>query len=60
MQTEQVLSMISGGRDSLLAACLLIEDGYSVIPVTFDNGHIKGIKRVNKVYHTREKKYLRK
>lgn len=60
MQNEQVLTMISGGRDSLLAACLLIEDGYSVIPVTFDNGHIEGIKRVNKVYHTIEKKCLHK
>lgn len=35
---EKVLLLLSGGRDSFLAACRLIESGYHVAMVTYDNG----------------------
>ena len=44
-----VLHMLSGGRDSFLSACLLIEEGFSVRMVTFDNGHIDHVDRVAEV-----------
>lgn len=44
-----VLHMLSGGRDSFLSACLLIEEGFSVRMVTFDNGHIDGVDRAAQV-----------
>ncbi len=41
MNTEKkALLMLSGGRDSFLSACRLIEDGYQVLLVTYDNGHM--------------------
>lgn len=33
-----VLQMFSGGRDSLLAACRLLDVGHSILLVTYDNG----------------------
>jgi len=33
-----VLQMFSGGRDSLLATCRLLDAGHSVLLVTYDNG----------------------
>lgn len=33
-----VLLMLSGGRDSFLSACRLIEDGWYVHMITYDNG----------------------
>lgn len=35
-----VLLMLSGGRDSFLSACRLVENGYNVNMITYDNGHI--------------------
>ncbi len=35
---EEVLLLFSGGKDSFLSACLLIEDGFKVNMVTFKNG----------------------
>lgn len=35
---KQVLLLFSGGRDSLLSACILIEKGYKINLVTFENG----------------------
>jgi hypothetical protein len=35
---KKCLLLFSGGRDSFLAACVLIEHGYKVHLVTFDNG----------------------
>lgn len=46
---RKVLHMLSGGRDSFLSACLLIEQGYEVQMVTFDNGHMDSIERVEQV-----------
>ncbi len=37
--------LLSGGRDSLLAACLVIEQGFSIIPIICNNGHMEGIDR---------------
>lgn len=47
--------MLSGGRDSLLAASIAIESGYHIVPVICDNGHIEGIERAKyAVYHLQE------
>lgn len=35
---ETVLLMLSGGLDSFLSACKLIEDGYNIKMVSYDNG----------------------
>lgn len=37
---KRALLMLSGGRDSFLSVCRLIEDGYQVFLVTYDNGHM--------------------
>lgn len=37
--------LLSGGRDSLLAAAISVEDGNRVVPVICDNGHMEGIER---------------
>lgn len=37
-KSEKVLLLLSGGRDSFLSACRLIESGYEVVMVTYDNG----------------------
>jgi hypothetical protein len=38
MANEQALLMFSGGKDSFLSACLLIEHGYEIHLVTFEPG----------------------
>lgn len=48
-ENRRVLHMLSGGRDSFLAAALLVEQGYKVEMITFDNGHIDGINRASTV-----------
>ena len=53
----RVLHMLSGGRDSLLAAALLIEQGYNLELITFDNGHIDGIERVSTVVACLKSRY---
>lgn len=55
--TPIVLHMLSGGRDSFLAAALLIEQGYTVEMITFDNGHIDGIERVSTVASWLKERY---
>jgi len=35
---EDVLLLFSGGRDSFLSACILVEEGHTVMLVTFENG----------------------
>ena len=37
-EAKDLLLMLSGGRDSFLSACRLIEQGYRVHMVTYDNG----------------------
>ena len=48
---NSVLLMLSGGRDSFLAACKLLEDkkNYKVKMVTFDNGCIYQLENVKSV-----------
>lgn len=53
----KVLLMFSGGRDSYLAACKLIEQGYYVYMITFDNGCTSNLKAVKKVAKTIVDKY---
>ena len=40
METKTVILMLSGGRDSFLAACRLLDDKnqYKIKMVTYDNG----------------------
>lgn len=37
---QEVLLMLSGGRDSFLSACRLISKDYKVRMITYDNGHM--------------------
>ena len=57
IEKRRVLHMLSGGRDSLLAAALLVEQGYNLELITFDNGHIDGIERVSAVADCLEARY---
>ncbi|MDD5251588.1 MAG: hypothetical protein PHT12_03060 [Patescibacteria group bacterium] len=41
---EKALLMFSGGRDSFLSACLLVERGFRVELVCFDNGCMQGVE----------------
>lgn len=47
MNDKKLLLLLSGGRDSLLSACLCIEEGYRVVPVICNNGHIEGVDRAD-------------
>ena len=38
MGDEEVILLFSGGKDSFLSACYLIEEGFKVYMVTFENG----------------------
>lgn len=38
MENKEAILLFSGGRDSFLAACYLIENGFKVYMVTFENG----------------------
>ncbi|RHB41917.1 hypothetical protein DW886_15285 [Enterocloster aldenensis] len=49
---QKILLMFSGGRDSYLAACKLIEKGYYVHMITFDNGCTSNLKAVKSVAKT--------
>lgn len=53
----EVLLMFSGGRDSYLAACKLIEKGYYVHMITFDNGCTSNLDVVKEVANTIIAKY---
>lgn len=46
---EKVLLMLSGGRDSFLSACHLIENGYYVCMATYDNGHMSMVENAQNV-----------
>lgn len=43
--SKEAAVLLSGGRDSLLSACVVLEQGYNVVPVICNNGHIEGIER---------------
>ncbi len=44
--SQDVLLMFSGGRDSFLSACYLVEKGYRVHLITYDNGSMSGVESV--------------
>lgn len=46
MSDTKVLQMFSGGRDSLLSVCRLVEQGKQVSLVTFNNGCMHGSQNV--------------
>lgn len=56
-KAKNVLVMLSGGRDSFLATCRLIEQGYHVCMVTYDNGCTSNIKAAAQVAKRIIKKY---
>lgn len=45
-ENKKALLMMSGGRDSFLAACRLVEDDYQVYMVTYDNGRMSQTENV--------------
>ena len=59
-ENQRVLHMLSGGRDSFLAAAFLAEPGYKLELITFDNGHIDGIDRVSMVATCLKERYPEK
>lgn len=54
---KDILLMLSGGRDSFLSACRLIEKGYCVQMITYDNGCISNVTAVQEVANRIIKKY---
>lgn len=48
-EDHKVLLMLSGGRDSFLAACYLIEKGYHVQMITYNNGCTSNLVEAEKV-----------
>jgi len=62
---KEILVLFSGGRDSFLATCQLIEEGYSVYMVNYDNGCGMGIrnsedmaKRIIKKYGEEQARFI--
>lgn len=43
---KEILLFFSGGRDSMLAACRLIKQGYYVSMISFDNGSEVGLENI--------------
>lgn len=56
-ELKNVLVMLSGGRDSFLATCRLIEQGNHVYMVTYDNGCMSNTEAVTQVAKRIIKKY---
>lgn len=54
---EKALVLYSGGKDSMLSAMLLSEQGYDVYLVHYDNGMELGCKNVKSGFKRLEKKY---
>lgn len=46
---KAVLLMLSGGRNSFLSACRLIESGFYIHMITYDNGCMSGIEHAKSV-----------
>lgn len=46
---EKVLVLFSGGLDSILTTCKIIEDGYQAILVHCDNGCMSGTAKISKI-----------
>lgn len=54
---KKILVMISGGRDSFLAACKMVEKGYHVRLITYDNGSMSGVNNVNELAERMQKRF---
>ena len=54
---KKCLLLLSGGKDSFLSACRVIEQGYKVFLVTYDNGCGLQIENVNKTTQTLKERY---
>ena len=59
MDRKTVILMLSGGRDSFLAACNLLESSekYNIKMVTFDNGCLYGVSNAHTVANRIIEKY---
>ena len=62
---KEVLILFSGGKDSFLSTLLMLDKGYKVNLVTFDNGYdlksenvLIGAKRIQKKYGVEKVKIL--
>lgn len=54
---EKVLILFSGGLDSLLTTCKIVEDGYKAVLVHYDNGCMSGSSNVSKTASRIIKRY---
>lgn len=53
----EALVLLSGGRDSLLSACLKLDCGMEIIPAVCYNGHMEGVDRVQLCVDSLKKRY---
>jgi len=60
MKMKKGIVLLSGGRDSFLSACLTIEDGWELIPVICNNGHMCAVNRAGFVVNELQKRYPNK
>lgn len=54
---EKVLVLFSGGLDSLLTTCKVVEEGYKAVLVHYDNGCMSGSSNVSKTASRIVKRY---
>ncbi|HIT22606.1 MAG TPA: hypothetical protein IAB56_06560 [Candidatus Scybalousia intestinigallinarum] len=57
MEEKQALILFSGGLDSLLTSCKMIEDGWKVTLVHYDNGSSSGCEHVKETAERLIKRY---
>lgn len=57
MEQKEVILMLSGGRDSFLSGCRLLEKQYKIKMVTYDNGCSVGASNAKEVAERIIKKY---
>lgn len=65
MKKKEVIVLFSGGKDSFLATCKLIEDGFKTYLVTFENGcglkaenAKNGVDRIAELYGKEKSEFL--
>lgn len=56
---EPALLMLSGGRDSFYSVCKLVEKGYYVNMITYDNGHMSRVDAAAEVGRRIEERFGR-